>query len=79
MPTYDYECTNCHHQFAGQHRIEAPKPPCPNCGAMVKKIILSAPATHGAMAQGRQSAMDSLKPQEDHTRHAHGPGCGCGH
>lgn len=77
MPTYDYKCTQCLTQFVAQHAIATSSPACPACGGMVRKLILSPPATHGSMAQGRQLAMDSLRPGQE--KHAHGPGCGCAH
>lgn len=40
MPTYEYICKNCGHQFEQVRSIrehdEKPKPPCPKCGS--KKV-----------------------------------------
>ncbi|WP_443081457.1 FmdB family zinc ribbon protein [Thiohalorhabdus sp.] len=59
MPLFDFECPFCHH--LSEHRWQAgtPQPTCPNCGHSMKKQV-SAPAVHGAMAQGRESAVRSL-------------------
>jgi len=78
MPTYDYRCTQCKLQFEARHAINASNPDCPTCGGATKKM-LSAPAIHGNMAQGRDLAMRSIQPKSDQIKHAHGPGCGCGH
>ncbi|QFY42587.1 zinc ribbon domain-containing protein [Candidatus Methylospira mobilis] len=54
MPTYDYHCTQCQTEFTVQHKINDPKPECPDCGGEVKKK-LAAPAI-GGIAAGRASA-----------------------
>ena len=77
MPTYDYLCTQCKLQFETRHSINAPIPNCPACGSATEKVILSAPATHGNMARGRDLAMHSLQPKTDPINHVHVPGCGC--
>ena len=77
MPTYDYQCSNCHSPFEAHHAIEAPTPPCPFCGGASQKVILSAPAMHGQMAQGRELAMRSIEPKAGAVPHQHGPGCAC--
>ena len=79
MPTYDYLCTQCKLQFETRHSINAPNPNCPACGSATEKVILSAPATHGNMARGRDLAIRSLQPKTDQINHVHVPGCGCGH
>ncbi|MGA7181108.1 MAG: zinc ribbon domain-containing protein [Thiobacillaceae bacterium] len=78
MPTYDYQCTHCKLQFEAHHAINAFSPVCPACGGVTEKVILSAPATHGSMARGRDLAMRSLQPKLGQEQHVHGPGCGCG-
>ena len=34
MPTYNYKCKNeeCNHEFQAVHKMNDPKPPCPECG-----------------------------------------------
>ena len=49
MPTYDYQCQACRHDFTVNHKISEPAPQCPQCGGEVRKK-LSAPAVHGAKA-----------------------------
>jgi len=46
MPTYDYQCQSCRHDFTIQHKIADPAPRCPQCGGEVRKK-LSAPAIGG--------------------------------
>lgn len=75
MPTYDYRCRQCGHSFEARHSIDACAPPCPSCGGTADKVILSAPAVHGYMAQGRELAVRSLEPREAHP--SHGIGCPC--
>ena len=77
MPTYDYLCTQCKLQFETRHSINATNPDCPVCGSTTEKVILSAPATHGNMARGRDLAIRSLQPKTDPVNHLHVPGCGC--
>ena len=78
MPTYDYQCQDCHRQFEARHAINERSPACPACGGRAEKVILSAPAMHGHMARGRELAMRSLHPKPDTPSHTHGPGCQCG-
>lgn len=78
MPIYDYRCVQCSAQFEASHAINAPAPDCPSCGGRAEKAILTAPAAHGRMAQGRELAMQSLRTSRAQTRpHAHGAGCSC--
>jgi putative FmdB family regulatory protein len=40
MPTYEYECTVCSHQFEAFQKItDAPLSKCPQCGKKVKRLI----------------------------------------
>ncbi len=40
MPTYDYKCTNCGHQFELFQSMNAvPIEKCPECGGKVKRLI----------------------------------------
>ncbi len=40
MPTYDYECTRCGHQFEKFQKISAPPAKrCPVCRGKVKRLI----------------------------------------
>jgi putative FmdB family regulatory protein len=69
MPTYDYRCNVCQTQFEANHRLSTPAPVCHRCGGETRRVYLSAPAVHGAMARGRDIAAKSL-PQC-------GKGCRC--
>ena len=48
MPTYDYQCEACKHQFEAFHGMDEPGPEkCPECGReKVKKMIGKPPAFH---------------------------------
>jgi len=40
MPTYEYECEKCHHQFEQiQKMTDEPVKTCPVCGGEVKRLI----------------------------------------
>ena len=40
MPTYEYECEKCHHQFEKfQNITDEPVKVCPVCGGKVKRLI----------------------------------------
>ncbi|MEE9368257.1 MAG: FmdB family zinc ribbon protein [Pontiella sp.] len=40
MPTYDYECTKCGHNFEAFHSISAdPLTDCPECPGEIKRLI----------------------------------------
>lgn len=39
MPIYEYQCTTCGHDFDKLQKIGADAPPCPECGAAVRKKV----------------------------------------
>jgi len=42
MPTYDYKCTKCEHEFSKVESIKEHDPnkvKCPECGAEVKQLL----------------------------------------
>jgi putative FmdB family regulatory protein len=40
MPTYEYECTSCNHNFeAFQAMSDAPLKECPKCGENIRRLI----------------------------------------
>jgi len=42
MPTYEYECNHCQHQFeVFQKMTDKPLDKCPKCGKKVKRLISS--------------------------------------
>ncbi|WP_083960712.1 FmdB family zinc ribbon protein [Methylomonas lenta] len=77
MPTYDYQCRQCQYRFEAKHRISDPQPCCTKCGGACSKLILTAPATHGVMAAGREQAIHALQAQHSNNAHRHGPSCSC--
>lgn len=43
MPIYEYRCKNCNHEFSHRHeRYSEPAPPCPECGTVEPRKLLSA-------------------------------------
>ncbi len=45
MPNYEYKCKSCEHRFEIWQAVGEAAPPCPECGAEVKKV-LHAPKLH---------------------------------
>ena len=40
MPTYEYKCDSCGHQFERQQKMsDAPVKKCPECGKPVRRLI----------------------------------------
>lgn len=39
MPTYEYKCKKCDHQFELWQEVGADAPECPECGAEVQKVF----------------------------------------
>jgi putative FmdB family regulatory protein len=40
MPTYDYECTRCGHEFCVEQSIkDKPLVKCPECGGKLRKLL----------------------------------------
>ena len=60
MPSYDFRCTACAQTFEARRGMFDPDPPCPRCGGVVAKVILSAPAVHGSNSLGREQAVRAL-------------------
>ena len=60
MPIYDYQCSACQGHFEARRALSADAPRCPQCGGPSMRMILSAPAIHGAMARGRDLAARSI-------------------
>lgn len=71
MPTYDYQCQACGHDFSAMHKISDDAPSCPQCGGAVRKK-LSAPAIRGS-----QSASNLAKAAPAMPTGGCGAGCGC--
>ncbi len=60
MPMYDFHCPSCGHRFEAICPSDGPSPPCPACSRTPHRQV-GAPAVHGAMSRGRESAMASLQ------------------
>ena len=39
MPTYEYKCKQCEHQFELWQEVGADAPKCPECGSEVQKVF----------------------------------------
>ncbi len=66
MPLYDYKCPECEERFEARHNISADAPPCPECGHMgVKRIITTAPRIHKGInahpGDGRKASKEQLQ------------------
>jgi len=66
MPVYDYKCPNCEHRFEARHSFSADAPPCPNCGYVeVKRVITSAPSVANGMmthaGDGHRASKEQLQ------------------
>lgn len=59
MPTYNYRCNACDTTFEAFHGMNEKYPDCEECGGATTRLP-SAPAIHGAMAHGRDAAVNSL-------------------
>lgn len=56
MPTYEYECTTCGHQFEVlQNMSDKPVRKCPECGKRVKRLIS---AVGGIIIKGASGGSD---------------------
>jgi putative FmdB family regulatory protein len=44
MPTYEYECDDCHHRFEKKQSFDAkPIAKCPQCGGRLRRVFHPAP------------------------------------
>ncbi len=44
MPTYEYECSSCHHRFEKKQKFDAePVALCPKCRGKAKRVIHPTP------------------------------------
>jgi putative FmdB family regulatory protein len=43
VPNYEYKCKTCEHRFEIWQTVGEAPPPCPECGAEVKKIFHAPP------------------------------------
>jgi putative FmdB family regulatory protein len=47
MPTYDYVCPNCGHEFQKFHKMNAKvRPKCPECGTVAQRRITGGAGLH---------------------------------
>jgi len=57
MPFYDYECGECGPFTANRPMAEFDQPnPCPACGAVARRVLLTAPRIGGRQASGAAHA-----------------------
>ena len=44
MPTYEYECSSCHHRFEKKQKFDAkPVATCPKCRGKVNRVFHPSP------------------------------------
>lgn len=73
MPTFDYSCRACQHQFEEWVRKRDETPACPACGEADVERLLSIPTVHseGTRAQAMRAARkrdDRQQKENMHTR-----------
>jgi len=84
MPTYDYECTHCGHNFEAFQKItDKPIESCPKCKNKIKRLIGSGSGIifkgSGFYATDYRKGRDSQKPSANTCPKAK-EGCdGCKH
>jgi putative FmdB family regulatory protein len=39
VPTYEYRCPHCGHQFEAMHAVNAAPPKCERCGRVVRRVF----------------------------------------
>ncbi len=83
MPLYEYACDECGGFTATNSLSRYREPqPCPGCGSMAPRALLSAPALATMPAAARVAhATNERSAHAPRTSaegaHRHGPGCGC--
>jgi putative FmdB family regulatory protein len=72
MPTYEYGCDACGHEFETQQRIsDEPLKKCPKCGKLKLQRLISATAFHlkgGGWYKDAYSSSSSKKERTDNDR-----------
>ena len=64
MPIYEYRCSSCDQQFEKLIKIDAPSPPCSQCGSEDVKKLVSA-SSFVLKGSGWYSDHYGLKPGAD--------------
>jgi putative FmdB family regulatory protein len=79
MPVYDYLCPRCGPFTAIRPMAEFAVPrPCPACGAVAARALLSAPAFAGMAPARRQAeAVNERSANAPRRAQRHAAGCGC--
>ncbi len=82
MPIYDYHCDHCGAFEAMRNMAQRDAPlPCPQCGAMVGRVLLSAPSfadMPGALRLAMATNERAQHEPKSSSTHRHHAGCGCG-
>lgn len=95
MPTYEYACPDCGHEFEAFHAMSAaPVKLCPKCGKKKVKRLISAGsglifkgsgfyltdyARKGSASGESKAESKSERKTENKASHSCGPGCGHSH
>ncbi|MFA5405710.1 MAG: zinc ribbon domain-containing protein [Ignavibacteria bacterium] len=71
MPTYEYKCDNCNHEFEVMQSIkDEPLKKCPNCGKSKLKKLISGGA--GVIFKGSGFYQTDYKNKHSHTKKSTG-------
>jgi len=70
VPTYEYRCTSCGHQYETREGFDAPaRQDCPRCGATAKRLLFPPPIVFKGSGfyitdsrKGSQVTVDSSTP-----------------
>ena len=82
MPTYEYRCNACSHEFEAEQRIsEDPLKKCPECGKSKLERLISATAFHlkgGGWYKDLYSSSKGGKSETKSETKSESAGCGAG-
>jgi putative FmdB family regulatory protein len=69
MPIYEYECEKCGCRFDELIAVDAPVPPCPECGAEQARRLISSFGPPGRQPRGASVRSDESRRGEREAGH----------
>ncbi|HEY1284852.1 MAG TPA: zinc ribbon domain-containing protein [Solirubrobacterales bacterium] len=72
MPVYEYECKRCGERFEELVREESASPPCPKCGAVEVRRVISLVSPPGRQPRGPRVRDSESRRREREARRAAG-------